>query len=135
MAKQVRCKTCRASFTPAQGTNRLNCYACRPPRGSAGGGPATVVPPAQVEPRPPGEIESATRAELVRAGRAATVHGAIAVRLARVMDDPDLSEARLTALAAQLERTLDRATAGAPTAADALDDRQEEIERKMRAVS
>lgn len=110
----------------------MNCYACRPPRGSAGGGPAAVVAPVQpTEPREPGEIEAATRSELARTRRTNTVHGAIACRLARVMDDPALSEARLSALAAQLERTMDRATAGAAPPPDGLDERQERILRVM----
>lgn len=86
-----------------------------------------VVPVEPVEPRPAGEIEAATRRELARCRREHTVHGAIATRLARVMDDPALSEARLSALAAQLERTLERATAGVLPEPDALTERQERI--------
>jgi hypothetical protein len=45
------------------------------------------------------------------------------------MDDPGLSEARLSALASQLDKTLERALAGAKPAPDELDERQERIMR------
>lgn len=132
MSARVRCKTCHKQFTRPTGSNRLNCEACKPPR--------VLVPPATADaaPKPPrdaGEIETATRTELTRCKRSHTVYGAIAVRLARAMDDPALSEARLSALAAQLERTMDRATAGAEAVKDGLDARQDDLQAKIRAVS
>jgi DNA-directed RNA polymerase subunit RPC12/RpoP len=123
VSKRVRCKTCGKQFTRNTGSNRLNCEVCKPPRVAAPVVSAEVPP----VPRGPGPIEAATAHELARVKRVTTVSGAIAMRLARVMDDPDLSEARLTALAAQLERTLEKATAGTPPPPDDLDARQERI--------
>lgn len=132
MSARVRCKTCHKQFTRPTGSNRLNCEVCKPPR--------VLVSPAAAgaaakPPRDAGEIETATRTELSRCKRSHTVYGAIAVRLARAMDDPALSEARLSALAAQLERTMDRATVGAEAVKDGLDARQDDLQAKIRAVS
>ena|SRR6187549_115057 len=132
MAKRVRCKSCGNQFTREQGSNRLNCTTCRPPRVQL---TADSQLPAAREPRAPGEIEIATRAELERAGRLVTVSGAIAVRLAHAMDDPALPEARLSSLASQLERTMERATAGVKAPPDELTNRQEDIRRKTAEIA
>lgn len=124
MSKRVTCKTCRKQFTRSTGSNRLNCEVCKPPRVLV---PPTGEVPAAREPRAPGEIEVATRHELERAGRLVTVSGAIAVRLAHAMDDPALPEARLSSLASQLERTMERATAGVKAPPDELTQRQARI--------
>ncbi len=68
--------------------------------------------------RAPGPIEVATQLELESFGRQRSVKGQIALRLARVLDDPELAEARLSAMAGQLEKMMDAATAGATPPAD-----------------
>jgi hypothetical protein len=127
--RTVPCRACRTNFKRPKGTNRLFCYECRPSRV----GKTVVVDPAEqrvaepVElpppaPREPGPLELAAVGELTRTGRLATVKGQIAVRLARALDDPELPDARLSTLGAQLERTMDAATAGAPPPPDGLDE-------------
>lgn len=120
------CPGCRNRFIRPPGTNRKWCETCRPPRFPAPAAPVDqpaddpdpepeVGPPVE---RPPGPIEVATLAELVSFGRQTSVKGQIALRLARVLDDPELAEARLSAMASQLEKTIDAATAGATPPAD-----------------
>lgn len=130
--RTVPCRACRTSFKRPKGTNRLFCFECRPSR--VGKTPAAALPAAPVvepvelpppAPRDPGPLELAAVAELERTGRLATVKGQIAVRLARALDDPELPDARLSTLGAQLERTMDAATAGAPPPPDGLDELSE----------
>ena len=127
MSKRIVCKGCGNRFTKPDGSSRLNCTTCRPPRVQVPVDAPVGSPAAPVVPRAPGEIEVATRVELERCGRLVTVSGAIAVRLAHAMDDPALPEARLSSLASQLERTMERATAGVKAPPDELTARQARI--------
>jgi hypothetical protein len=111
--RRLRCKTCGKQFTRPVGSNRLNCSVCKPPRDRPDAAPAGPEPAEAVAPRAAGPLELAAVAELTRTERLDTVKGQIAVRLARALDDPDLSDARLSALGSQLEKTMDAATAGA----------------------
>lgn len=125
-AVRLICPGCHDPFIRPKATNRKWCETCRPPRFPAPvvrvGAPAAdpvaepeVGPPVE---RAPGPIEVATLAELESFGRERSVKGQIALRLARVLDDPELAEARLSAMAGQLEKMMDAATAGATPPAD-----------------
>ena len=65
---------------------------------------------------------AAVRAELERCRAAGSLAGAIAVRLARALDDPGLGAAQVSSIAAQLGRTMEPLLKLAPRAPDALDD-------------
>ncbi len=69
-----------------------------------------------------GEMAAAVAAELERLERSGTVAGAIAMRLARTLDDPRLGAAQVSSLAAQLTRTLEPLQRHAPRSADILDE-------------
>jgi len=138
VATGLRCKRCNRVFVRPPGTNRLYCFDCKPSR-------AVVVRVEPVEPEPepvpvppvergPGPIEQATRAELESFGRDRSVKGQIALRLARVLDDPELAEARLSAMAGQLEKMMDAATAGALPPADRGDELAEARRLKRAAA-
>lgn len=134
MSKRITCKGCKARFLRASGTRRLYCETCRPPRVLATDGIAAPAVVEQPAPRPPGPIELTTVAELQAAGRLATVSGRIAVRLAHQMDDEQLSGSQVATLGAQLERTMDRATAGAPKPPDVVDEIAARIAAKRAAA-
>lgn len=128
--RQIRCQTCKKAFSPERGTRRKNCYTCRPFKRGAGGSPAPVRVDTEPVSRGTGPIELVTVAELSAAGRLDTVSGQIAVRLAHQMDDEHLTGSQVSSLGAQLERTMEKATAGAPPPADEVDDFTARIMRK-----
>jgi hypothetical protein len=119
-------KTCKVSgcgrqFTPRRGTRREKCFECSPEKDP--GGPESMTPPAGPAALPTnGEMAAAVAAELERLDRAGTVAGAIAMRLARTLDDPRLGAAQVSSIAAQLTRTLEPLQRHAPRSADALDE-------------
>lgn len=65
---------------------------------------------------------AAVRAELERCRATRTLAGAIAVRLALALDDPDLGAAQVSSIAAQLGRTMEPLLKMAPREPDGLDD-------------
>jgi hypothetical protein len=118
MGVRRTCKkaTCRKQFTPARGTRREYCYDCRPEKTSPGQVPAG--PSAATE---AGPIEAAARAELERVDRLQTVAGQVAVRLARDLDSAALTGSQASSVSAQLLRTMEAATVGAPAEPDEID--------------
>jgi hypothetical protein len=74
---QRRCETCKRKFTRPVGSNRLNCYTCRPVR-------ATVVqlPPVDDEL----SLTTLTMKALADAGVLKTWQGAACVKLAELID-------------------------------------------------
>src|SRR4051812_24539895 len=100
---QIRCRKCARKFTPRRGTNRVNCYVCRPER--------TQAPPVAPAREPAGRIEGPTavavRAELERAGQSGTVTAAVALRLAAALDDPGLAGAQVASMSAKLLQVME----------------------------
>jgi hypothetical protein len=121
MGARIRCKKCRRQFTRPHGSNRLNCLTCRPPRGSAA---PPVSAPAD------GDLQRAVRVELERLQQASSVAGAVALRLARSLDDPELGAAQVSSISAQLIRTLEPLAKGAPRPPDELDEFTRRLEEK-----
>lgn len=124
MGSQIRCanSACRRKFTPARATVRKYCFQCRPPRTSSTGTLATAPPPQPGDPsRPPGDLQRAVQAELELLKQVDTVAGAVALRLARSLDDPALGAAQVSSISAQLIRTLDPLQKLAPREPDGMD--------------
>lgn len=65
---------------------------------------------------------AAVRAELERCRAVGSLAGAIALRLALTLDDPDLAASSVASLSAQLVRTLEPLQRAAPREPDELDD-------------
>lgn len=78
--------------------------------------PTRTAPPVE------GPMVAAVRAELERCRAAGSMAGAIALRLALTLDDPDLAAGSVASLSAQLVRTLEPLQRAAPREPDALDD-------------
>jgi hypothetical protein len=114
VARQIRCRKCKAKFTPMRGSSRVNCFTCRPSRAKAVS--TTGRSPA------PGMVETATLAELGRAQRLETVAGALAVRLAKDLDSSELTGSQASSLSGQLLKVLAAAVAGAPVEPDTFDE-------------
>lgn len=131
--RRVRCpgkrgKPCGRQFTPRRGTTRKFCYVCSPEASPVGpasmSGPAPVVALPDVLAPPPvdGEVTKAVRAELERCSAAGTLAGALALRLARSLDDPRLAAGQVSSITAQLERTMAPLAPRAPREPDAADE-------------
>lgn len=119
---RLRCRKpgCTRRFTRPQGSRRIYCTKCSPPRK-----PVDVDPPVPLESRRPpveGAMVAAVRAELERCRAVGTMAGAIALRLALTLDDPDLAASSVASLSAQLVRTLEPLQRAAPREPDELDD-------------
>ncbi|MGW3608952.1 hypothetical protein ACWD6N_03535 [Micromonospora sp. NPDC005163] len=127
--QRMRCQTCRERFTRAQGTRRLHCEKCRPPRQ-----PTAPVHALPERPTEPGPIETATRKELDARKRADTTAGAIALRLARDLDSQLLTASQASSLSSQLLRTMAIATEGAPAAPDEMDELAQRRREKARGA-
>lgn len=65
---------------------------------------------------------AAVRAELERCRAVGSLAGAIALRLALSLDDPDLAASSVASLSGQLARTLEPLQRSAPREPDALDE-------------
>jgi hypothetical protein len=120
MSARIRCKTCHRQFTRPNGSNRLNCETCRPPRVKAPTGPAPVD----------GLLQQAVHLELERLQQAGSVAAAVALRLARALDDPELGAAQVSSISAQLMRTLEPLAKNAPRPPDELDEFTKRLEAK-----
>jgi len=120
VAHQIRCKKCRRQFTRPTGSSRLNCETCRPPRVKT----PTVPAPAD------GLLQQAVRVELERLQQAGSVAAAVALRLARALDDPELGAAQVSSISAQLMRTLEPLAKLAPRPPDELDEFTKRLEQK-----
>ena len=86
--RQQRCKRCGNRFTRPQGTNRLNCYDCRPERKAA---TVTSLPGAQNGEMPPDPfldgptLVDFTKEALEEAGVLESWQGAAAMELAKLI--------------------------------------------------
>ncbi len=69
-----------------------------------------------------GPMVAAVRLELVRCRADRSVAGAVALRLAAALDDPQLGAAQVSSISAQLLKTLEPIQKSAPTEPDRLDD-------------
>lgn len=78
-SQRLRCKQCHQRFSRLQGSRRLYCETCRPPRTRA----VVELPGA---PSRPGAIESTTLADLERVERVDTIEGQALLALARDAD-------------------------------------------------
>lgn len=74
---------------------------------------------------------AATRRELEGLQAAGTVEGAIALRLALSLDDPDLAASSVSAMSGQLARILVGIRSRAPRQPDALDELAARAARKL----
>lgn len=79
LGQRLTCATCRKQFTPALGTNRINCYECRPVRSKV------------VELKPQGDddagsLTAASLRALTEAGVEQSWQAAAAIALARLID-------------------------------------------------
>lgn len=70
---------------------------------------------------------AAVRAELERCRAVGSLGGAIALRLALSLDDPDLAASSVASLSAQLVRTLEPLQRAAPRELDDLDELAAEV--------
>lgn len=122
-----RPKGCGTKFTPRRGTRRIYCYACRPE--STQSGPRSQPAPRALPTN--GEMAAAVRAELERLEQVGTVAGAIALRLARSLDDPSLGAAQVSSVSAQLTRTLEPLQKRGPREPSVLDEFTRRIHEKQ----
>jgi hypothetical protein len=121
---------CGRQFTPERGTRREKCYECSPVRRSRPDG-VPAAPAAPVAPLPTnGEIAAAVRAELERVGKLNTVPGAIALRLARTLDDPQLGAAQVASISDKLAKLMEPLTRGGPRVPDHVDEITRRIAEK-----
>jgi hypothetical protein len=96
-----------------------------------------MTAPVDVAPTPvsDGVMVAAVTAELERCKASDTVEGAIALRLARTLDDPLLGAAQVSSLAAQLQRTLAPLKPRAPREPDAVDEFTAALQAKQQAAA
>lgn len=80
-------------------------------------------------------MAAAVRAELVRCRAGESVAGAIALRLARSLDDPELGAAQVSSISAQLLRTLEPLQKMAPRDPDHLDEFSRRAQEKVAAIA
>ncbi len=134
-ATRRTCKssTCHNQFTPRRGTRRVFCFECRPERTADGPESMAVVSSPTGDPsRPAGDLQRAVQAELESLKQVDTVAGAVALRLARSLDDPALGAAQVSSISAQLIRTLEPLQKKAPREPDGMDAR---VQAALRLVS
>lgn len=106
-------------FTRPQGSRRVWCEACRPPRVKSD----RAAPPPPGEPgRILGELERTTLEELTARGREATIAGQAALYAARQLDSGGHSGSQTASLLRELRASAEAALAGAPVPDDALDE-------------
>lgn len=90
---------------------------CRPEKAAAG--PESMDAAGE---RPDGPLAVAVQAELERVKEAGSVIGAVAMRLARALDDPMLPAAQVASLSAQLMRTMEPIRTPAARPSDEVDE-------------
>lgn len=112
-----RCTKCKKQFTPRRGNRRVTCFVCRPERLKTG--PESMSAPTRAE---CGPVEAAAIAELERAERLQSLAGQISLRLARDLDSLAMTGSQASSLSAQLLKTVDAATGGAPAEPDEIDE-------------
>lgn len=86
-------------------------------------------------PLPDGLMVAAVRGELERCGAAGSVAGAVALRLARALDDPQLGAAQVSSISAQLLKTLEPIQRSAPRESDRIDDLAERARARREAAA
>lgn len=115
-------KGCGRKFTPRRSANRRKyCYDCSPERASSG--PESQTPP----PPPPqlptgGEMATAVAAELERIQKTGSLQGAVAMRLARTLDDPHLGAAQVASISDKLLKIMEPLIKAAPREPDEIDE-------------
>ena len=116
---QILCKSakCRRRFRKPGESRRLYCEECRPPKA----GPVLAPAAAQLD-QGPGECELVVRAQLEAAGRAGTVAGVLAIRLARQLDDATLTGPGAASLANRVEELAAKAMLGVKPERDFVDE-------------
>jgi hypothetical protein len=131
----AKCVACKINDVPPQskpGRPRTKCLECSPPRNrpERRQGPVLVLhapedahtaPSAEPASDPVG-VTAATLQRLTEAERLATPEGAVALHLARLIDLGDYNAQGAAALAKAHAEALARATAGAKSAPDAIDE-------------
>lgn len=118
-----------------RGKPRKFCLTCSPPRGEPAETPEpvtwrrpvvapplpTLLPPPSPSAPQDGPVLASVRARLDEAERAGTPEAAVALRLAGLLDVGDFTASGAAALSRELRAALADALAGAPRAADGLD--------------
>jgi hypothetical protein len=127
------CLQCKRQFRVPNESRRKYCEQCHPPKV----GPGTIIgedgQPIQVDSIPlarlaavtkPGDgpAERVVRAELDAIGRADSVPGALALRLARQLDVEPTTGSQAAALSRQIQQHVDRAREGVAPEKDWLDE-------------
>lgn len=126
---RVRCRKlgCSRRFTRPQGSRRIYCPECSPPRK-----PAEVAEDQAPSGEPTeGPIVAAVRAELVSLDVLGMVESAIALRLALSLDDPKLAASSVSAMSGQLTKVLAGLRERAPRQPDRLDEIGQRLAAKM----
>ena len=122
------------------GKPRKRCTTCAPPRGKAADRPAPAPVVDLTAGKSPALLDEsdwpqvvAVRSVLAAAGREHAPAGVLALRLAAMVDEGGHTASGAAALARQLLATMDTALAGAPKAADKLDEIAQRRARKVGA--
>ena len=133
---------CGRAIPPQRGPGkpRKRCATCAPPRGKAADrqdAQGLTAEPVRALAAPPDEADwpqvVAVRGVLAAAGREHAPAGVLALRLAAMVDEGGHTASGAAALARQLLATMDAALAGAPKAADRLDEIAQRRARKVGA--
>ena len=129
LESRMRCRKpgCSRRFTRPQGSRRIYCPECSPPRKPL----ELDDEPAPVVRRFEGPIVASVRLELEQLDVGTSVEAAIALRIAQSLDDPDLAASSVSALAGQLSRILAGLRERAPRRTDRLDELGERLARKL----
>lgn len=128
--QRMRCRKagCSRRFTRPQGSRRIYCPECSPPR-----------KPVEVEDEEPrrarvlveGPIVTEVRAELERLDVLRSVEGVVALRIASSLDDPDLAPSSVSAMSGQLARIMAALRERAPRQRDRLDEIGQRLAAKL----
>lgn len=130
---------CGAEFTPRPGPGRprKRCEACGPSRAKQQPGPqpslAPTAPIGVPEAMPRKGLVGSIEDRLEKAQRESTPEGVIALGLAELLAAGGHTASGAASLARELRATLDAALAGAPKAADIVDELQSRRERRRGA--
>jgi hypothetical protein len=94
-------------------------------------GPESMSPPpADAGPPVDGEMTAAVRAELARLGQSTSIPGAVALRLARALDDPALGHAQVASLSDKLMKVLEPLLRDGPRPPDEVDEFTRRLQEK-----
>lgn len=131
---RLRCGKCRQRFSKQQGSRRIYCEACSPPRKPPVG--LRDVPSAPAGDGGRGPIEARLWEDLAAVDRAETVDGLVALSVARDLDAGRVPPGQKPTVGAKLAGLRDKALEGtAPPTADRLDDLAARRAERERAAS